>query len=39
LLHNFTLRALQIWRQVLVQVATSLRRKNHKMALGTNKVI
>jgi hypothetical protein len=39
LLHNFTLHALQIWRQVLEPVATSLRRKNHKMALGTNKVI
>jgi hypothetical protein len=39
LLRNFTLRALQIWRQVLVPVATSLRRKNHKMALGTNSFI
>jgi hypothetical protein len=39
LLRNFTLHVLQIWRQVLVRVATSLRRKNHKMALGTNKTI
>jgi hypothetical protein len=39
LLHNFTSHALQIWRQVLVLVATSPRRKNHKMALGMNKTI